>query len=92
MAKVRLCHVGFSQKDGVGIVHIDGKRAFYRAYSRGVKGFLEKENRKQYISTNGKISFFIDIFPFVFDILPLRDRHYRQEKAKTVFRWFTFCR
>ena len=67
---IQLFYVGFGQKDGLGLVHIDGNRAFYRAYSRGVKGFLEKKNHKQYISANGKISICFDIFPFVFDILP----------------------
>ena len=38
MAKIQFFHVGFGQKDGLGLVHIDGNRAFYRAYSRGVKG------------------------------------------------------
>jgi len=37
MAKIQLFHVGFDQKDGSRIVHIDGKCPFYHAYSRGVK-------------------------------------------------------
>ena len=38
MAKIQFFHVGFGQTHGLGLVHIDGNRAFYRAYSRGVKG------------------------------------------------------
>ena len=37
MAKIQLFYVGFSQKDGAGIVHIDGKYPFYHAHPRGVK-------------------------------------------------------
>jgi hypothetical protein len=37
MAKIQLFYVGFSQTDGAGVVHIDGKCPFYRAHPRGVK-------------------------------------------------------
>ena len=37
LAKIQLFYVGFSQKNGTGVVHIDGKRSFYHAHPRGVK-------------------------------------------------------
>ena len=37
LAKIRLFHVGFGQKNGVGVVHIDEKPVFYRAHPQGVK-------------------------------------------------------
>ena len=37
MAKIQLFYVGFSQTDGAGVVHIDGKRRFYHAHPRRVK-------------------------------------------------------
>ena len=36
MAKIQLFYVRFGQKNGAGVVHIDGKCPFYHAYSRGV--------------------------------------------------------
>ena len=32
LAKIQLFYVGFSQKNGTGVVHIDGKRSFYHAH------------------------------------------------------------
>ena len=37
VADFQLFYVGFRQTDGVGVVHIDGIRRFYREYLRGVK-------------------------------------------------------
>ena len=36
MAKIQLCYVGFSQKDGMGLVHIDGRFWNHCVYMRGV--------------------------------------------------------
>ena len=45
MAKIQLFHVGFSQKDGVGIVHIDGQRVFYHAHPGGVKNLAQRGSK-----------------------------------------------
>ena len=37
LAKIQLFYVRFGQKDGAGIVHIDGKWSIYHAHPRGVK-------------------------------------------------------
>ena len=37
LANIQLFYVGFSQKNGAGVVHIDGKRLIYHAHPRGVK-------------------------------------------------------
>ena len=43
LAKIQLFYVGFSQKDGAGVVHIDGKRRFYHAHPQRVKGPLVRK-------------------------------------------------
>ncbi|MCR4723618.1 MAG: hypothetical protein K5629_07605 [Eubacteriales bacterium] len=42
MAEIRVCYVGFGQKDGMGLVHNDGKRPFYHAYPRGIKKVAQR--------------------------------------------------
>ena len=36
LAKIQLCYVGFSQKNGMEIVHIDGGKLKYTEYPQGV--------------------------------------------------------
>ena len=36
LAKILLRYVGFSQKDGLGLVHIDGEKLIHRVYPQGV--------------------------------------------------------
>ena len=38
MASFQLFYVGFSQKNGARVVHIDGKRVVYCAHPRGMLG------------------------------------------------------
>ena len=52
MADFQLRYVGFSQTDGLGLVHSDEKRAFYRAHPRGVKR-KNKQNSSENVMVLG---------------------------------------
>ena len=43
MAKIQLFYVRFGQKNGAGVVHIDGKYPFYHAHPQRVIGPLVRK-------------------------------------------------